>query len=295
MPQLLPPCRMSPCPRMRMGTMSSMVVQDLHFLWINPYDRWETMMTMKKVRTKEAMRMRRLAVRQEKLEMRPRNKKILRVASPLNHRKSQKAKAVWSAERNAWYFWNTVTSEVTWTNPLQPESSTSSAPAQPPLPPGPPPESTTQPSASFGMPADIDPDLAYLLPPSQRGGSGAQSSAQTALFNSRTGRFTPADYSYSVDHLDEYNRSKRMNSHYFDVDAWEKQRAAENAKRKRDAEAGVEPAKVTRKDMCRPATLQEESSGEKDETRGLAEGVDSITRSSLPSMTAHLHVEKTAF
>jgi hypothetical protein len=53
-----------------------------------------------------------------------------------------------------------------------------------------------------------------------------------------------------VDHLDEYNRAKRMNSHYFDVDAWEKQKAEENAKRKRDEESGVvSNKKITKKDM----------------------------------------------
>ena len=177
--------------------------------------------------------------------------------------KQQPWQAVWSPESNgereytprmhlldscsAWYFWNTITGEVSWTNPLEPEGS-SSTPAQPPLPPGPPPEGSA-PSAAFGLPRDIDPDLAFLLPPSQRGGPGADASAQTALFNSRTGRFTPADYNYTVDHLDEYNRSKRMNSHYFDVEAWEKQRAAENAKRKADEAAGIAPKKITKKDM----------------------------------------------
>jgi len=100
------------------------------------------------------------------------------------------------------------------------------------------------------MPSDIDPDLAHLLPPDQRGfAPGAASGAQTALFNARTGRFTPADYAYTVDHLDEYNRAKRMASHYFDVDAWEKQRAEENAKKRRDEAAGIEPKKITKKDM----------------------------------------------
>ncbi len=74
--------------------------------------------------------------------------------------------------------------------------------------------------------------------------------AQKALFNARTGRFTPADYAYSVDHLDEYNRAKRMSSHYFDVDAWEREKAEEHAKRKRDEEMGLDgKQKITKKDM----------------------------------------------
>lgn len=80
--------------------------------------------------------------------------------------------------------------------------------------------------------------------------SQADQGAQKALFNARTGRFTPADYAYSVDHLDEYNRAKRMSSHYFDVDAWEKEKAEEHAKRKRDEEMGLNSKKkTTKKDM----------------------------------------------
>jgi hypothetical protein len=91
--------------------------------------------------------------------------------------------------------------------------------------------------------------LAYLLPIDQR----TDSSAQTAQFNSRTGRFTANDYAYTVDHLAEWNRAKRMSMQYFDVDAWERQRAEEFAKRKRDEENGVGSSvkEVTKKDMVR--------------------------------------------
>ena len=151
----------------------------------------------------------------------------------------------------AWYFWNTTTGEVTWTNPLDPTSS--SAPSAPPLPPGPDPPAAT-PSLtlpSFGAIPEIDPDLAYLLPPESRDGPGAAGSQQ-ALFNARNGKFTASDYRYTVDHLDEYNRAKRMNSHYFDQDAWEREKALENAKRKRNKELGiVENKEITKKDMVR--------------------------------------------
>ena len=107
-------------------------------------------------------------------------------------------------------------------------------------------------------PPDIDPGLHYLLPPEQRGMglSKAEAGAQTALFNARTGRFTANNYQYTVGHLDEYNRANRMKSHYFDVDSWEKERAEENAKRKRDEEMGIAPkAKISRKDMVGHAFL----------------------------------------
>lgn len=69
------------------------------------------------------------------------------------------------------------------------------------------------------------------------------------MFNARTGRFTANDYMYNVDHLDEYNRMKRMNNQYFDQDAWERDMAEHNAKRKRDAEAGVAPKPLSKKDV----------------------------------------------
>lgn len=165
----------------------------------------------------------------------------------------------------AWYFWNTSTGEVTWTNPLEPSTSASEPnsplPSEaPPLPAGPVPVPTTGRLGPFrpgGAPPDIDPDLAYLLPPEARGGTrGAGPSSmggaggQTAQFNARTGRFTAADYKFTVDHLDEYNRMKRMNSQYFDQEAWERERAAEAIKRQRDEAQGLaSKPQITKKDM----------------------------------------------
>lgn len=145
----------------------------------------------------------------------------------------------------AWYFWNSVSGEVTWTNPLEPAPPLPNEPAPPPLPKEPPP----LPEGQFGQIPDIDPDLAYLLPSTQRGG-GASGEGQSAAFNARTGKFQPTDNSYAIGHLEEWNRAKRMAGKYFDVDAWEQGLREENAKRKRDAEMGVqEEKKITKKDM----------------------------------------------
>jgi hypothetical protein len=179
----------------------------------------------------------------------------------------------------AWYFWNSKTGEVTWTNPLEPETSNagegsnqsdlnaeSVAPTNPPLPNEPAPQAKPTSSSSFqpplppptfGLPPaipDIDPDLAYLLPMTQRGGAGGAGDGpgQSAAFNARTGKFAPVDTNYTYDHLDEYNRMKRMSSHYFDVEAWEKQRQEDNAKRMRDEAEGKGREKPTRKDMVSP-------------------------------------------
>ncbi|WOO77257.1 uncharacterized protein LOC62_01G000849 [Vanrija pseudolonga] len=153
--------------------------------------------------------------------------------------------AVWSPERNAYYFWNTETDEVTWVNPLAPAGSDA-----PPLPNEPAPSAPASSSAPRAAPTtapEMDPALAFLLPPEARTADGS-----SAMFNARTGRFTPVDYTYSVAHLDEWNRAKRMSERFFDVDGWEKQKAAENAKRKADEAAGVvRETKITKKDMDR--------------------------------------------
>ncbi|WVW85532.1 hypothetical protein I302_107570 [Kwoniella bestiolae CBS 10118] len=162
--------------------------------------------------------------------------------------------AVWAAEQNAWYFWNRNTGEVTWTNPLDPSTSNST---QPPLFAESTSSSATYPdnSAFGGDPSqpEIDPGLAHLF-----GGDAGSSSAggdpamQKAMFNSRTGKFTSMNYEYTVGHLDEYNRAKRMGNHYFDVDGWERQKAEENERKRKAAEEGGRgERKVTKKDMER--------------------------------------------
>jgi hypothetical protein len=187
----------------------------------------------------------------------------------------------------AYYFWNAKTGETTWTNPLAPPpaSGSSSQPPlpaeQPPLPDEQPPLPTEQPplpgaipslpaastwgqaysapssssyTATPALPADkglppIDPALSHLLPKHQQAGSNFQS----ASFNARTGRFTPADYQYTVDHLDEANRAKRQEGVFFDVSEWEKKRESEWQERKRkEMEGGAEDRaknKLTKADM----------------------------------------------
>lgn len=47
-----------------------------------------------------------------------------------------------------------------------------------------------------------------------------------------------------------------MSSRYFDVEAWEREKAAEHAKRKREEEMGVSSSKqITKKDMVCPLFL----------------------------------------
>jgi hypothetical protein len=188
---------------------------------------------------------------------------------------------------SAYYFWNAQTGAVTWENPLAPkaEGSSSAASAAPvPTPAQQPPPSVPESSwgAAYGAPSTsaaaaypnaattagptpgdglppIDPGLSHLLP---RSTLSAAEGYQAAQFNARTGRFTPADFAYTVDHLAEANRARRQEGVFFDVDAWEKQREeehraallaqAEERKRKADelAEGGGGPAKkLTKKDI----------------------------------------------
>ncbi|WVQ95056.1 hypothetical protein IAU59_002148 [Kwoniella sp. CBS 9459] len=187
--------------------------------------------------------------------------------------------AVWAPEQNAWYFWNTKTGEVSWTNPLESASSSESSAVQPPLPnEAPPLPSGPLPSSSSAIPRnglssagprnafeapvprfdtqpEIDEGLLHMVSGVRGGGGyapGGDPSVQSASFNARTGQFTPSDHQYTVGHLDEYSRAKRMNSHYFDVEAWEREKAADLEKRKREEESGEGGSrKITRKDMQR--------------------------------------------
>jgi hypothetical protein len=190
---------------------------------------------------------------------------------------------------------------VTWTNPLEPapplpQEPAPSAPVNPPLPK----EAPPLPEPNFGQIPDIDPDLAYLLPATQRGAGGA-SDGQQATFNARTGRFQQSDSNYAFDHLDEYNRAKRMAGKYFDVDSWEKNLREENAKRKRDEAMGIkDDSKITKKDMVscsacafvhlQSLTLigafQEEEGGAKVPQAGLAAGLDGDSGRGLTAGTA---------
>lgn len=120
---------------------------------------------------------------------------------------------------NAWYFWNSKTNETTWENPKQSkkaqaesastsvpttEPATSSAP-QPPLP-------SEEPTTSDGLPP-IDPDLAWLDPSAR--GSSSTTSAQSARFNARTGRFQ-VDPKFTPDRISDYQRSHRQQEAYYD-------------------------------------------------------------------------------
>jgi hypothetical protein len=188
----------------------------------------------------------------------------------------------------AYYFWNAETGAVTWENPLAPQpegSAPSSVVAPPPSASAAPLPVESSWGAAYGAPSSsssayaapsyvapgatsslppIDPGLAHLLPKST---STTGEGYQSAQFNARTGRFTPANYAFTVDHLAEANRAKRQEGVFFDVDAWENQREEEHRSRllaqeeekKRKADEvgeGIGPAKkLSKKDIVSWLTL----------------------------------------
>ncbi|WWC90613.1 uncharacterized protein L201_005549 [Kwoniella dendrophila CBS 6074] len=188
-------------------------------------------------------------------------------------KEKQPWQAIWAPEQNAWYFWNTKTGEVSWTNPLDPSDASGSIKQQqqPPLPNEQPPLPSTSTSAysqtnlgyGFGNHSNLNPGepeidegLEYLFGGgggSNGGGSSNDPTLQKASFNARTGQFTSFNQNQRPEYLNEYNRSKRMNNYYFDVDEWEKQTQLENEKKRKLQESGVNPneKKITKKDMER--------------------------------------------
>ncbi|KAI0332214.1 hypothetical protein GY45DRAFT_1321267 [Cubamyces sp. BRFM 1775] len=168
--------------------------------------------------------------------------------------------AVWSPAHNAYYFYNSVTHETTWVNPLQQDNAEAGPSSPPPATastaqatPGA--SSSTVDLYSAAAAQGIDPALAHL-DPSLVAGTGAPGAfTYTAKFNARTGAFARQD-SRDPTHLSEYERAKRMSEFYFDVNAWEKDvemrklqeaQEEESRKRKRPTKQDIERFKEKKK------------------------------------------------
>ncbi|KAF8870202.1 hypothetical protein BD779DRAFT_1681343 [Infundibulicybe gibba] len=162
--------------------------------------------------------------------------------------------AIFSPQHNAYYFYNSVTNETTWENPLIPAG----APAQEPKATE---EADEEAAAAAGpeivpgyaamqaaaIAQGIDPALAYLDPtlassvPSTSAAPAYPGSSAiptfTAKFNARTGQFARPD-ARDPSHLGEYERAKRMSGFYFDVDKWEQELASRGGSIKATGEEG---------------------------------------------------------
>ncbi|KAJ3501248.1 hypothetical protein NLJ89_g9427 [Agrocybe chaxingu] len=177
--------------------------------------------------------------------------------------------AVYAPQYNAYYFYNSVTQETTWTNPLQPQSSTSQTTlASAASTDEPATETNAEASTSTGPPQTaaqaryaalqaaaaqqgIDPLLAHLDPTLL---TPADLPTFTARFNARTGKFAP-DSSRTPGHLSEYERAKRMSEFYFDVNKWEEQLAERGgsnmAEEGDEGGSGKKRKRPTKKDLER--------------------------------------------
>ncbi|BGP01725.1 WW/Rsp5/WWP domain containing protein [Rhodotorula toruloides] len=141
--------------------------------------------------------------------------------------------AVWSAEANAWYFWNAETNETTWQNPrdhsaasaFASSSNTSPTPAEADA------TNTTTAEEPDRLPG-IDPELAWLDPTAARASSSG-GLAQAARFNARTGRFM-ADPALNPDRISDYQRGRRQQEAYYDVAGWEASLASRPSKRQHE-------------------------------------------------------------
>ncbi|BGP18124.1 hypothetical protein JCM10213_004225 [Rhodosporidiobolus nylandii] len=153
--------------------------------------------------------------------------------------------AVFSAEANAWYFWNAETNETTWSNPREASASetTSAPPAEP----------EASPTAPDTLP-EIDPELAWLDPAAAarggKSGGGAGGLTQAARFNARTGRFQ-ADPAMNPDRISDFQRGQRQQEAYYDVAGWEQSLEGKGIKR-----AGVGSAAGEEGSKKRPSSKE---------------------------------------
>ncbi|KAK7052956.1 hypothetical protein VNI00_004276 [Paramarasmius palmivorus] len=168
--------------------------------------------------------------------------------------------AIFSPQYNSYYFYNTETQETTWQNPLSASDASNavagpSSEAEPTASSSSSTTDTPEQSSSSSYSAlqtaalaqGIDPALAYLDPTlASVPGTSSVGYGATARFNARTGQFARPD-GRDPSHLSEFERMKRMSEFYFDVNAWEKQRAqeqeeeeVEGKKRKRPSKKDVE-------------------------------------------------------
>ncbi|KAF5366146.1 hypothetical protein D9757_010955 [Collybiopsis confluens] len=159
-------------------------------------------------------------------------------ATPTPDTSSSPWQAIYSPQYNAYYFFNSVTNETTWENPLVEPAADGTNLVDPAASSSATSSSTEESSPSTASPTSynalqaaavaqgIDPSLAHLDPSLAGPVPGSSSSfyGASAKFNARTGQFTRTD-ARDPSHLSEYERAKRMSEFYFDVGAWENQRA----------------------------------------------------------------------
>lgn len=181
--------------------------------------------------------------------------------------------AVWDATRQAWYFWNSVTQETTWENPLMKGVKNAESEAHVDT------ESvnlanenatismTTMTDEEIAQMVGIDPDLAYLDPVmyaneihQARLGNTSNLTSTSYLsqgaFDSRTGQFVSKSNlnkgaTYDPNRLSHANQADRQMGAFFDVEQFEDQRKREHDKiqKETDEQGRIKKQKPSKKEL----------------------------------------------
>jgi hypothetical protein len=139
---------------------------------------------------------------------------------------------IWDEQYGAYYFYNSITGETTWTNPRVPPTTdeASTAPKQNLKESGSPNVTSDSESAAEtqyhdplqynpAIHGDYDPTAPYAQPRPDPAESRTGQYVATAAFNRFTGKFTPSSSHLVPENYNDENKSKRQMEFYFDVDA----------------------------------------------------------------------------
>lgn len=181
--------------------------------------------------------------------------------------------AVWDATRQAWYFWNQVTQETTWENPLMKEEEKKEEFETPKAE-----KANEDTTISMNSMTDeqvaqmvgIDPDLAYLDPimyaneihQARMGNTNPALATSTSsyrlqgAFDSRTGKFVSTSNlkqggTYDPSRLSHANQADRQMGAFFDVEQYEDQRKREheNSQLETDEQGRIKRQRPSKKEL----------------------------------------------
>lgn len=160
---------------------------------------------------------------------------------------------VWDETYQAYYFYNSLTNETTWTNPRVPTAKPALA-GDPPLPL----EDEPDPNLTYNpaIHGDYDPSAPYAQQPAAVA-PGDEYVARGA-FNRFTGKFQPATSRRVPETYNDENKTRRQMEFYFDVDA------AASTHDGRSLKAERQTRKLSRKEVKQ---FQEKRKARKEEKR----------------------------
>lgn len=155
---------------------------------------------------------------------------------------------MWDPARQAWYFWNSVTQETTWENPLEKTKADKSSDNK---------VKTAVETAERSAMTDeeiaeahgIDPNLAYLDPALfaseiRQARTGNATYASKGAFDSRTGKFVPLSATgtkgtHDPSRLSHANQADRQMSAFFDIQQYELERKSSREEKEQEEAEGI--------------------------------------------------------